>query len=51
MKRKDSLISGTIGKNESYLAEFLLDKGHIVHSFKRIARRGFKLLHIFIQDN
>ena len=36
-KRKVALISGITGQDGSYLAEFLLDKGYIVHGIKRRA--------------
>lgn len=36
-KRKVSLITGITGQDGSYLAEFLLDKGYIVHGVKRRA--------------
>ena len=32
---KKALITGTTGQDGSYLAEFLLDKGYIVHGLKR----------------
>lgn len=34
-KRKIALITGVTGQDGSYLAEFLLDKGYIVHGIKR----------------
>lgn len=34
-KRKTALITGVTGQDGSYLAEFLLDKGYIVHGIKR----------------
>lgn len=34
-KRKIALISGITGQDGSYLAEFLLEKGYIVHGIKR----------------
>ena len=34
---KTALITGVTGQDGSYLAEFLLAKGHIVHSIKRRA--------------
>lgn len=33
--RKKALITGITGQDGSYLAEFLLDKGYIVHGIKR----------------
>ena len=36
-KRKVSLITGITGQDGSYLAEFLLEKGYIVHGIKRRA--------------
>lgn len=35
MKRKTALITGITGQDGSYLAEFLLDKGYMVHGIKR----------------
>ena len=35
MKPKVALITGVTGQDGSYLAEFLLDKGYIVHGIKR----------------
>jgi GDPmannose 4,6-dehydratase len=32
---KKALVTGTTGQEGSYLARFLLDKGHEVHGFKR----------------
>jgi GDPmannose 4,6-dehydratase len=37
MTRKVALITGITGQDGSYLAEFLLDKGYIVHGIKRRA--------------
>lgn len=37
MKQKVALITGITGQDGSYLAEFLLDKGYIVHGIKRRA--------------
>ena len=34
---KTALITGITGQDGSYLAEFLLDKGDIVHGIKRWA--------------
>ena len=34
-KEKVALITGITGQDGSYLAEFLLDKGYIVHGIKR----------------
>ena len=34
---KTALITGITGQDGSYLAEFLLDKGYIVHGLKRRA--------------
>jgi GDPmannose 4,6-dehydratase len=34
---KVALITGVIGQDGSYLAEFLLEKGYIVHGIKRRA--------------
>ena len=35
MKKKTALITGITGQDGSYLAEFLLSKGYIVHGIKR----------------
>ena len=35
MKKKKALIFGITGQDGSYLAEFLIDKGYIVHGVKR----------------
>ena len=35
LKRKTALITGVTGQDGSYLAEFLLEKGYIVHGIKR----------------
>ena len=35
MKRKVALIAGVTGQDGSYLSEFLLNKGYIVHGIKR----------------
>ena len=35
MKRKTALITGITGQDGSYLAEFLLEKGYMVHGIKR----------------
>ena len=35
MKKKSALIFGITGQDGSYLAEFLLKKGYIVHGVKR----------------
>ncbi len=35
MKNKVAIISGVTGQDGSYLSEFLLDKGYIVHGIKR----------------
>ena len=35
MHRKTALITGVTGQDGSYLAEFLLEKGYIVHGIKR----------------
>jgi GDPmannose 4,6-dehydratase len=37
MKQKIALITGITGQDGSYLAEFLLEKGYIVHGIKRRA--------------
>jgi GDPmannose 4,6-dehydratase len=37
MKRKIALLTGITGQDGSYLAEFLLDKGYVVHGIKRRA--------------
>jgi GDPmannose 4,6-dehydratase len=34
-KRKVALVTGITGQDGSYLAEFLLDKGYVVHGIKR----------------
>ena len=34
-KKKVALITGVTGQDGSYLAEFLLEKGYIVHGIKR----------------
>lgn len=36
-KAKVALITGVTGQDGSYLAEFLLEKGYIVHGIKRRA--------------
>ena len=36
-KQKVALITGITGQDGSYLAEFLLEKGYIVHGIKRRA--------------
>lgn len=36
-KRKVALITGITGQDGAYLAEFLLNKGYIVHGIKRRA--------------
>ena len=35
MTERIALITGTTGQDGAYLAEFLLDKGYIVHGIKR----------------
>ena len=35
MKKKTALIFGITGQDGSYLAEFLLNKGYLVHGVKR----------------
>jgi GDPmannose 4,6-dehydratase len=35
MKKKVALITGITGQDGSYLAEFLIEKGYIVHGIKR----------------
>jgi GDPmannose 4,6-dehydratase len=37
VKQKVALITGITGQDGSYLAEFLLDKGYVVHGVKRRA--------------
>ena len=37
VKQKTALITGITGQDGSYLAEFLLEKGYIVHGIKRRA--------------
>ena len=37
MPRKTALITGVTGQDGAYLAEFLLDKGYLVHGIKRRA--------------
>ena len=37
MKKKIALITGVTGQDGSYLAEFLLEKGYVVHGIKRRA--------------
>ncbi|EKD97401.1 MAG: hypothetical protein ACD_23C00945G0001 [uncultured bacterium] len=37
MTQKTALITGITGQDGSYLAEFLLEKGYIVHGIKRRA--------------
>ncbi len=37
MTRKTALITGSTGQDGAYLAEFLLDKGYVVHGVKRRA--------------
>ena len=36
--QKTTLITGITGQDGSYLAEFLLEKGYIVHGIKHRAR-------------
>ena len=36
-KQKVALITGVTGQDGSYLAEFLLEKGYLVHGIKRRA--------------
>ena len=36
-KQKVALITGITGQDGSYLAEFLLEKGYVVHGIKRRA--------------
>jgi len=36
-KQKVALITGVTGQDGSYLAEFLLEKGYVVHGIKRRA--------------
>ena len=36
-QKKVALITGITGQDGSYLAEFLLEKGYIVHGIKRRA--------------
>jgi GDP-D-mannose dehydratase len=36
-KQKIALITGITGQDGSYLAEFLLEKGYVVHGIKRRA--------------
>ena len=35
-KKKVALITGITGQDGSYLAEFLLEKGYIVHGIKEV---------------
>ena len=35
MKNKVALITGVTGQDGTYLAEFLLEKGYLVHGMKR----------------
>ena len=35
MKKKSALIFGITGQDGSYLAEFLIKKGYVVHGVKR----------------
>jgi hypothetical protein len=37
---KSALITGITGQDRAYLAEFLLNKGYVVHGIKRRASRG-----------
>ena len=37
MKKKIALIFGITGQDGSYLTEFLIKKGYLVHGFKRIS--------------
>ena len=37
MAQKTALITGITGQDGSYLAEFLLEKGYVVHGIKRRA--------------
>ena len=38
MTQKTALITGITGQDGSYPAEFLLEKGYVVHGIKRRAR-------------
>jgi GDPmannose 4,6-dehydratase len=38
---KTALITGVTGQDGSYLAEFLLDKGYIVHGIKAKEKLGW----------
>ena len=42
VKQKVALITGITGQDGSYLAEFLLEKGYMVHGIKR--RTSTKIL-------
>ena len=47
--KKVALITGVTGQDGAYLAEFLLDKGYIVHGLRRrvsIFNTGLSLIHI-----
>ena len=35
MSQKSALITGVTGQDGAYLAEFLLNKGYVVHGIKR----------------
>ncbi len=49
-KQKVALITGITGQDGSYLAEFLLEKGYIVHGIKRRASSLIRsVLIIFIK--
>jgi mannose-6-phosphate isomerase-like protein (cupin superfamily) len=51
--QKTALITGITGQDGSYLAEFLLDKGYIVHGIKRRASsfNTERVDHIYLGNN
>ena len=52
IKKKIALITGITGQDGSYLAEFLLSKGYIVHGIKRRSSvlNTFNIDHL-LEDN
>lgn len=39
-RRKVALLTGVTGQDGSYLCEFLLEKGYIVHGVRRMSKGG-----------
>ena len=42
MERKVALITGVTGQDGSFLSEFLLDKGYVVHGIIRLSSVDFR---------